>query len=880
MWLRDLYRRVRALLRSEAIHSEIDEEMRFHLDMRAEEYVRKGMSPEEARREAERRFGRLTRLKEQGYEIRGGRWLETLWQDCRYGVRMLRKDAGFTAAAVLVLALGIGANTAIFSVVDAVLLRPLPYGDPHRLVWVWETHPNVKEEPASLPNFTDWKSQGQSFEGMAGFTNSSLALTGEGEPERIPATFVVGDFFGVLGVSPALGRVFTAEEDMPGAGRVVILGHSVWQRRFGGDPNIIGKSLTLSGNPHTVVGVMPKGFKDPLPAQRRPAELWAPLGLAVNPGARRSDFLSVVARMKPGVTLSQAQAEMNTVAARLSQQYPESNTSWGVTLLALHERVTGDVGRPLWLLMGVVGLLLLLACANVANLLLARSAARSHEIAIRRALGAGRWRLVRQFITESVLLSLIGGALGAILASSGVAALVALSPGNIPRLEEVGVSWPVLAFTLAASLVTGLLFGLLPALHATSPHLTESLKEGGRGTTQGGRGARVRSALVVSEVAIALVLLVGAGLLIRSFVRLQGVDPGFHPERVLAADVVLPGAKYREDAQVINFYDRLLSGMRGRPGVEAVAAVSVLPLTESGAIITFLIEGRAAPAPGESQDAEYRIATPDYFRALGIPVIRGSVFSERDTANMPYVMVVNETFARRNFPGEDAVGKRVNLGDPAQAPWRTIVGVVKDVRHQSLDAEPYPQMYTPLGQSPRRSMSVVVRAGGDPKNAIPLVRSELAALDRDLPLYNVRTMQEVLSESVARQRFSMLLVAIFAFLGLALASVGIYGVIAYSVTQRTHEIGVRMALGAEAMHILKMVVRQGMILAVVGVCIGLVAARGLAQLMSGLLFGVSPTDVITFTGVSILLTAVAMLACVIPALRATRVNPMVALKYE
>ncbi|HEX8187723.1 MAG TPA: ABC transporter permease [Pyrinomonadaceae bacterium] len=805
----------------------------------------------------------------------------TLLQDVRYAARTLSKSPGFTLVAVLALALGIGANTAIFSVVKAVLLSPLPYPDSERLVWVRESNPGaeIPDEPASAPNYNDWRTQAGSFEALAAYNDAALTLTGENaEPERVPAAVVSANFFQALGVAPALGRGFTPEEETAGRNRVAVISHGLWRRRFGASPKALGQTLTIAGNPYTVVGVTPPDFKTPV-IEKQP-QVWVPVVFNLAETARRSDYLSVIGRLKAGATAEQARAELSGVAARLAEQYPASNAGWGVTVAPLHEKVVGDVRSALWVLMGVVGFLLLISCANVANLLLARAAARRQEFAVRSALGARRGRIVRQFLTESVLLSLAGGALGLLLAAWGVELLVALSGGDIPRLDEAGLDARVLGFTFAVSLATGLFFGLLPALSASKADLAESLKEGGgRGPTAGRGSRRLRDSLVVAEIAVAVVMLAGAGLMIRSFLRIQAVDPGFRPENILTLDLALPRAKYKENSQVTAFYDQLTARAAALPGVERAALVDALPLN-GGSILSFVIEGRPELPPEKVQDAEFIEVSPDFFDVMGIRLVRGERFTERDREGAPVAALVSETMARRYWPGEDPVGKRVNLGNPERSPWMTVVGVVSDVRRGGLDKEPYPQLYAPVAQLPTRGVTLVARTSGDPLAVVPAVRRELAALDRDLPLYNVRTMEQVLSDSISRRRFQMLLLAAFAGVGLLLAAVGIYGVISYSVAQRRHELGVRMALGARAADILKLVVGQGLGLTLAGVGLGLLGAFALTRVMSSLLYGVSATDPLTFACVSLALLGVALLACLVPARRATKVDPMIALRYE
>jgi putative ABC transport system permease protein len=807
-------------------------------------------------------------------------------KDILYAFRQLTKHPTFSLIAILALALGIGANTAIFSVVNAVLLQPLPYRAPNELVWLWGTNPlnEIPKEAASYPDFNDWRQQAQSFQTMAGFANTSSILTEEGgEPERLPGAVVLGDFFTVLGVEPALGRKFLPEESEQGKNRVVILSQELWQKRFGGDPKIIGRQITVNGNPNTIVGVLPSGFQDPMPAARKKVQLWIPL--TVSDGmrnSRRGDFLNVVARLKPGVSLDQARAEMKGIATRLEKQYPDTNTAWGIIVEQLHETLTGDIRPALLLLLGAVAFLLLIACANVANLLLARASSRQREIAIRAALGASRGRVVRQLLTENVILSLGGGMLGLLFAVWGMHALLALSPGNIPRLDSIAINQQVLWFTLGLSLLTGLVFGLVPALTASKPNLNDTLKEGGRSAAEGASGRRLRNAMAVAEIALSLVLLVGAGLLIRSFIHLQEVKPGFNPSHLLSIDLSLPSAKYAENQQATQFFDQLLASVSRQPGVHAAAIATDLPLGGNPDFLAFSVEGRLLAPTDRTPDAESRIVSPDYFRTLEIPLRSGRLLTDRDTTGVPDAAVINETLARKYFAGENPIGKRVTFGDPQakDAEWFTIVGVVGDVHGTRLNAEPYAQIYSSFRQTPRRAFSLIVRTAGEPTAMLRTIREQIWALDRQQPLYNVRTVDEVLAQSIARPRFNMLLITILAGVALVLAAVGIYGVISYSVSQRSHEIGVRMALGATAGDVLRLVVGQGMLLAGIGLALGLLAAFGLTRIMSSLLFGVSVTDPITYFGLALLLGAIALLACYIPARRATKVNPVVALRAE
>ncbi|HEX8137723.1 MAG TPA: ABC transporter permease [Pyrinomonadaceae bacterium] len=816
----------------------------------------------------------------------------TLWQDVQYGFRMLLKRPGFTAVAVAALALGIGANTAIFSVVNAVLLRPLPYAEPERLVMVWGSAPQLGFDvlPPTAAESVEWRERNQVFESLAALQSRTWNMTGAAGPEQIQGARVSASLFPALGVKPLLGRTFLPEEDREGGAKVVVMGYGLWQRSFGADPGVVGRTVTLNNQGYTVVGVMPQGFRFPggenmlSGLQFSPkTELWEPAGLTAEElAARGTHNMAVVARLKRGVSVGQAQAEMTAIALQLGEQYPKYNKGLGVKVVSLHEQVTGDVRPALLLLLGTVGFVLLIACANVANLLLARAATRRKEMAIRTALGASRARVVRQLLTESVLLALAGGACGLLLALWGIDALGALIPDAIARGVEIGPEARVLSFTLLISLLTGLVFGLAPALQASRTDINESLKEGSRGATSGARHNRFRSLLVVSEIALASVLLIGAGLLIRSFLRLQQVDPGFDPRGVVAMELVLPSiapSRYTEPEQQAAFFRRALERVGALAGVEAAAVVSTLPLSGAFESTSFKVEGRPAPSSErESPQANYTLVSADYFRVMSIPLMKGRAFTERDTKEGPAVLLVNERLARRVWPGEEVVGKRLTVG--FEKTPREIVGVVGDSKQTSLDAQTPLAVYLPYQQFTYAGMTLVVRSKSDAATVADAVRREVQAIDPGLPVSNVRSMEQVLAVSVAERRFSMTLVVLFASVALLLAMVGIYGVMAYAVSERTHEIGIRVALGAQGRDILRLILGQGMTLTLSGIALGLGGAFLLTRLMSGLIYGVSARDPLTFAGVSLALALVAFAACYIPARRATKVDPMEALRYE
>jgi putative ABC transport system permease protein len=809
---------------------------------------------------------------------------EDMFQDLRFGFRMLLKNPGFTLIAVLTLALGIGANAAIFSVVNAAWLRPLPYPEAEQLVLV--AHHNTKRAgnfELTPGGYLDVREQSKSFARLAAYVAQDFNLTGAGEPERLRGQSVSASLFPLLKVSPSAGRVFTDADDRAGASRVVILSHQLWQRRFGAQADLIGQTLTLDDQSCTVVGVMPPGFDFP----DKETELWVPLVFAANAANDRTAYyLSGIARLKPGVTLATAQSELDVIARNLALAFPQSNTDLGFSVESLHESLVSGFKQALFVLLGAVGCVLLIACVNVANLLLARAAVREKELAVRAALGAGRLRLLRQLLTESTLLALCGGALGLLLAVWGIKVLKLINPegpGAIARLDEVSLDFRVLGFTLGVACLTGILFGLAPALQISKPDLQHALKEGGRGFT-GAHGHRLRSLLVVTEIALSLVLLTGAGLLIRSFVRLQSVDLGFNPERLLTLRVELSDGKSQDLTRRVSFYQQVIERVRALPGVEAVGIVNAAPIVSPGMRSAIVVEDKPDPPPGQPQLANNRVVNPDYFRTLGVPLLKGRPLSAQDNLQTPAVAMINQAMARRYWGDEDPVGKRFKFAPRASdAPWLMVVGVVGDIRQGGLNAAPFPELYMPFTQGHQRwarPRVLFVRTAGDPLNLVAAVKEQIWAVDKDQTVWAVRTMEEIVARSLAARRFNLWLLGAFATLALVLASVGIYGVISYAVSQRTREIGVRLALGAARRDILKLIVGQGLVLTLCGVGSGVVASLALTRWLSTLLFEVSPTDPLTFAGVALLLTAVALLACYLPARRATKVKPLTALRHE
>ena len=893
--LKTLRVRLRALLRNKEMDRELDEEMSLHLERMVEHNVAQGMTRDDARRAALRDFGGFQQAKEECRDARGIRALEDLWQDLRYGARMLLKSRGFTVIAALTLALGIGANTAIFSVINAVLLNPLPFAASDRLMALGQNFPGDRAALSnfSFLNFADLRDHSEAFERLAAYYNSNFTLTGQGEAVLLRGTVVTAELFPLLGTSPALGRAFLSEEDKAGGGsqgRPAILSWECWQQKFGGDPTVVGRTIRLNNTTFTVVGVMPADFVFPI--QARPTEVWVSTALdyerAMGPGtimaARGYRGWRVIGRLNPGARPEQAQAEADMIAANLADQFPSDNEDIRIVVKPLLESMVGDLRPTLLLLFGAVGFVLLIACVNVANLLLERAISRQREINVRLALGAGRWRITRQLLTESVMLAGLGSAVGVALAVWGTDLIVAFSPEGLTRLAETRLDARVLAFTGLVSLSTGIAFGLAPAMIISKTNLAESLKEGGRGSTGGLRTNRTRNLLVVAEIALALVLLVGAGLLIRSLVRLQQVEPGFDPRNVLTFNVAMSVDGTTGPPQIAEFYRQLTERLKGLPGVVNTSVVFQPPLGGSAGSTSLHIEGQKED-PGDRSLAVIHSAGPDYFRTMGIPLIKGREFTDRDDLNAAPVLIINEALARKHFPNEDPIGKRVRPGFSTvpvteETGMREVIGVVGDIKHRNLQDPPQPEFYFAQAQMPMPTMTVVARTAGEPLALVNAARGVVQSLDKNAPIYGIRTAEELLGRSVATTRFNTLLLGLFAGVALILTGVGLYGVISCSVSQSTHEIGIRMALGARPSDVLKLIVGQGMLLALLGTVIGLAAAYGLTRLMSSLLFGVGATDLWTFAGGVGLLAGIALLACYVPARRATKIDPMIALKYE
>ena len=812
--------------------------------------------------------------------------METLIKDVHYALRNLLKRPAFTLISVITLALGIGAGTAIFSVVHAVLLRSLPYGSANRLVMVWEdTHRTggKADNVINLGNFFDWKEQNHVFEDMAAFFDLSAKLTGDGEPAEVPSQIATPNLFSVLGVNAIMGRTFSPDDGKPNQPDVVVLSYGLWQRRFGGDRHIIGRHLIMNNRDVTVVGVLPMDFTLHIAKNsmsNKPAELWRPWQVSDDLRQRHGRFALAVARLKPGVTLSEAQVEMNTIAARLEKEYPDFDTNAGVNLVPLRTQFSGEIRKALLILLGAVGFVLLIACANVANLLLARGVSRQKEFGVRAALGAGRARIVRQLLTESLILAMLGGVLGLLLAWQGTDLLVALSPPELLGPSRVGLNTPVLLFTLGVSVLTGIIFGLVPAFETTRFDLYESLKEGGKNVGGSARSHRLRGAFVAAEIALAFVLLIGAGLLIRSFRRLQSVDPGFNARNVLTMSVNLSAWKYDTSRKTVDFVKHAVSQLQTLPDVEAVGAINFLPFNGPHAGTLVEIEGRPKPPPGQGLSTGICVTDANYFHAMNIPLRQGRLFNEQEATDERHVVIVNEAFARKNLPGEDPLGKRVTIYMKDQNVPTEIIGVVADSKHLSLDGEAEAMAYWPHPELSYPFMTYVIRTRGEATNVAGAARNVIHTLDPQQPVGDVITMERLLAKSIAGSRFNTVLLTVFAFVALALAAVGTYGVMSYAVTQRTHEFGIRMALGAGTLDLLQLVLRRGMTLAIIGVFLGLVGALALTRLMTSLLFEVKPTDAMTFAAVSLSLIAVALLACYLPARRATRVDPLVALRYE
>ena len=884
-WITTLASRIRTWLSPRRADQEFAHELQTHLDMLTDENVRRGMPPEEARRAARIQLGGVTQLKETNRELRGLPFIETFFQDARYALRMLRKNPGFTAVAVLTLALGIGANTAIFSVVYAVLLKPLPYANPNQLVSAFaaNTQEGVPEDGTSYPNFEEWRAQNHVFSELATIDFHQLTLTGRGEPSEVDTSIVTPEHFAVLDVKPLQGRVFFPEDGKRGAPPVVIVSENLWRGTLGADPKILGSSIILDKRPFTVVGIMPASFRSPF-INSKP-EVWIPLvqdPLFGSWMARRGGhWLAVFGRLKPGVSIAQAQAEMDAISARLATEYPAENKGWTVRLVPMQKEIVGDVRTALLVLLGAVGLVLLIACANIANLLLTRATSRSKEIAVRVALGAGRSRIIRQLLSETAVLGLLGGIIGIILAYAGVQVLSSLIPDNLPRLNAIRVDNFVLFFALVLSIVASVAFGLVPALFASKSNIQASLREGGGRSGESGNRRRARNLLAASEIALAMVLLVAAGLLLRSFSKLTAVSPGFDAQRVVKAEISLPQFQYSTPQQWIAFSDELLARVQAQPGMKDTAVAIPLPIVNGKINLAFDIVGTPPASEGESRLADYASVSPEYLGVMGIPLLGGRFFTQQDIFSASRISVISKTFAQRYFPNQDPIGKRLNFGFPPNGDVdREIVGIVGDVRDISLGEAPGPMMYVPYDQGPFWGANLVVKSTLSTDAVAAAIRQEVQKIDKDLPITEVGKIPDFIDASVSQQRFRTFLLGLFAAMALILAATGIFGVIAYSVACRTNEIGIRVALGASRSAILCMILRETLLLTFAGLLVGIPCALAASHLIGHLLFGVSANDPLTLATVAFILAAVATLAGYIPARRAMQVDPMLALRHE
>ena len=884
-WIASLASRTRTWLLPRAVDQDFANELDSHLDMLADENIRRGMPPEEARRAARIKLGGVTQLKETNRELRSLPVIETFLQDARYAFRMLRKNPGFTAVAVLTLALGIGANTAIFSVVYAVLLKPLPYANPNQLVSAFQanTQEGVPEDGTSYPNFEEWRAQNHVFSDLSTINFHQLTLTGSGEPSVVNTCVVTPQHFALLDVKPLQGRIFYLDDGKQGAPPVVILSENLWRGTLGADPKIVGSSITLDKRPFTVVGIMPAAFRSPFINNAQ--DVWIPLvqdPLFGSWMARRGGhWLPVFGRLKPGVSLAQAQAEMDTISERLASEFPAENKGWTVRLVPMQKEIVGDVRTALLVLLGAVGLVLLIACANIANLLLTRATSRSKEIAVRTALGAGRSRIIRQLLSETAVLGLLGGVVGIALAYWGVRALSSLLPDNLPQLNAIRVDNFVLIFALTLSAIASVAFGLVPALFASKSDIQASLREGSSRSGESGNRRRARSFLAAAEIALAMVLLVAAGLLLRSFSKLTSVSPGFDAQHIVKAEVSLPQFQYSKPQQWTAFSDQLLAGIQAQPGLQDSAIAIPVPIADGFINLGFEIVGVPPASSSDSRLANYVSVSPNYFRVMGIPLLSGRLFNQQDIADAPRVTLISKALAQRYFPNQDPIGKHLNFGFPPNGDVsREIIGIVGDVRDKSLGDAPAPMMYVPFSQAPFWGANLVVKSTLSTSAVATSIRQQVQKIDKDLPVTDVEKLPDLLDASVSQQRFRTFLLGLFAAMALILAATGIFGVISYSVSRRTNEIGIRVALGASRSTILRMILRETLILAAVGLAVGLPCALAASHLIGHMLFGVSANDPLTLAAVAFTLAAVAALAGFVPARRAMQVDPMVALRHE